>query len=69
MKRIELNCDFIHGYIKDAHYELKLSDREYNEFFMDLSKEEQIKWIKEGNFIIDDYYIEDCLESDNYDIY
>lgn len=36
---------------------------------MGLSKEEQIKWIKEGNFIIDDYYIEDCLESDNYDIY
>lgn len=68
MKRIELNCDFIQGYIRDAHYELKLSDDEYKEF-MDLSKEEQIKWIKEGNFVIDDYCIESYLLSDNYEVF
>lgn len=36
---------------------------------MGLPKEEQIKWIKEGNFVIDDYCIESCLESDNYKVF
>ena len=46
MKRIELNCDFIHGYIKDAHYELKLSDREYNEFLWVCLKKNKLNGLK-----------------------
>lgn len=65
VKKIIWHCKYIQGYLRNGHIELILNDEEYKEF-KSLSLEEQTEWIREGNFIIDSYRIEDFLLNDDY---
>lgn len=59
MKKIVLNCDYVQGYLRYGHFELKLDDKDYKEFKA-LSKEEQLEQIKSnGDLIIDSYRVDD----------
>lgn len=57
-KLVIANCDYICGHLRFGHYELNLTDEEYEEF-KSLSEEEQSDWIEsEGLLEVDDYEIE-----------
>ena len=53
--KIIANVDYVTGNLRYGHWELELSDEEYNEY-KNLSEEDKISWIEDGNFIVDDYY-------------
>lgn len=65
VKKIIWHCKYIQGYLRNGHIELILNDEEYKKF-KSLSLEEQTKWIREENFIIDSYRVEDFLLNDDY---
>ena len=56
--KIVADVDYVTGHLRDGHWELELNDEEYNEY-KNLSEEDKISWIEDGNFIIDDYRIYD----------
>ena len=56
--RIIADVDYVTGHLRYGHWELELSDKEYEEY-KNLSEEDKVSWIEEGNFIIDDYRIYD----------
>ncbi len=56
--KIIADVDYVTGHLRFGHWELKLSDEDYNEY-KNLSEEDKISWIEDGNFIIDDYRIYD----------
>ena len=56
--KIIADVDYVVGHLRYGHWELELNDKEYNEY-KNLSKEDKISWIKDGNFIIDSYRIDD----------
>ena len=56
--KIIADVDYVIGHLRDGHYELNLNDEEYNEY-KNLSEEDKISWIEDGNFIVDDYRIYD----------
>ena len=56
--RIIADVDYVTGHLRYGHWELELSDEDYNEY-KNLSEEDKISWIEDGNFIIDDYRIYD----------
>ena len=56
--KIIADIDYVVGHLRYGHYELKLNDEEYNEY-KNLSEEDKISWIKDGDLIIDDYRIYD----------
>lgn len=59
MKNINLNCEYVQGYLKSGHFELDLNDEDYQKF-LSLPKEEQLDWIKDcGKLIIDNYSVDD----------
>lgn len=58
MKTIYADVDYISGHTRYGHYELSLTDEQYEEF-KSLSEDEQRDWIKDGELIVDDCYIED----------
>ena len=69
MKKIVLNCDYVQGYLRYGHFELKLDDNDYKEFKA-LSKKEQLEQIKsDGNLIIDSYRVEDYETEGDFEIY
>ncbi len=56
---ITANIDYVQGHLRYGHYELILDKTELKEF-KQISKEDQISWIEEeGEFILDEYRIED----------
>lgn len=58
-KIITLNCDYVQGFLRSGHFELELSEEDYNKF-KSSSEEEQIDWITDcGELIIDSYRVED----------
>ena len=59
--KIIADIEYVSGYLRRGHYELKLNDEEYNEY-KNLSDEDKISWIEDGNLIIDDYRVEDIGE-------
>lgn len=56
--KIIADVDYVIGHLRYGHYELKLNDEDYKEY-KNLSEEDKISWIEDGNFIIDDYRIDD----------
>ena len=51
--KIIADVDYVAGHIRYGHWELKLSDKEYNKY-KNLSEKDKISWIEDGNFIVDD---------------
>lgn len=59
MVKVIAGIDYLAGYLKYGHFELNLNESKLEEF-KNLSKEEQIDYIKEdGDLIIDDYELND----------
>ena len=56
--KIIADVDYVAGHIRYGHWELKLSDKEYNKY-KNLSEKDKISWIEDGNVIVDDYRIYD----------
>lgn len=56
--KIIADVDYVIGHLRHGHYELYLNDEDYKEY-KNLSEEDKISWIEDGNFIIDDYRIND----------
>ncbi len=56
--KIIADVDYVTGHLRYGHWELELSDKEYDEY-KNLSEEDKISWIEDGNFIVDDYRIYD----------
>ncbi|MCK9470322.1 MAG: hypothetical protein M0Q88_01025 [Bacilli bacterium] len=51
--------DYVSGYLRSGHYELDLNEEELKEF-KQLSEEEQKEYLSDyGDFIVDDYSVED----------
>ena len=68
-KLITANCYWITGHTRFGHWELNLTDAEYEDF-NNLSEDEQLQYLKdEGSLIIDDYYIDDYEEPTNIQIH
>lgn len=57
-KTIIGNIDYIQGHIRYGHFELELTDKEYDEF-QTLDEDAKIEWVRDGELIIDDYRIND----------
>lgn len=58
MKLITCSVDYVCGHLRDGHYELKLTDEEYEEF-QQSTDEEKEDWIRDGDLIIDSYRVDD----------
>jgi hypothetical protein len=56
--KIIADVDYVTGHLRYGHWELELSDKDYNEY-KNLSEEDKISWIEDGNFIVDDYEVDD----------
>lgn len=56
--KIIADVDYVTGHLRSGHWELELNDEDYNEY-KNLSEEDKISWIEDGDFIIDDYRIYD----------
>lgn len=68
MKSIVLNCDYVQGYLRDGHFELDLTDEQYEEFSK-LPKDEQIDYIKDcGSLEIDSYKVEDYETENDFEV-
>ena len=62
-KIITLNCEYVQGFLRGSHFEIELSEEDYNKF-KSSSEEEQIDWIKYcGELIIDSYRVVDYKTS------
>ena len=57
-KIITVPVDYVCGHLRDGHYRLELSDKEYQEF-LESSDEEKRDWVCDGEFIVDSYRIDD----------
>ena len=56
--KIIADVDYVTGHLRYGHWELELSDKDYNEY-KNLSEEDKISWIEDGKFIVDDYEVDD----------
>ena len=56
--KIIADVDYVTGHLRSGHYELNLNEEEYDEY-KNLSEEDKISWIEDGDFIVDDYRIYD----------
>ena len=64
MKKIECNCNVM-GYLRYGHYTLNLTEEEYKEF-ESMSDDEKKDWIKDGDFTLDSYSVDDRELDDDY---
>lgn len=56
---ITADIEYISGTLRTAHYELNVSEEEYNKF-IEMPREEQEEFIRDnGELIIDDYRVND----------
>lgn len=59
MNTITAEVEYVQGHLRYGHYELRLTDKEF-EKFKDMSCDEQESYVrKEGHLVIDDYYVDD----------
>lgn len=65
MKRIICPVEYVMGHLRNGHYELDLSEEDYEKFQHSSDKEKE-DWIRDGDFIVDDSRVEDIglLEMD-----
>ena len=66
-KLITAECNELSGYLRYGHWELDLTDEEY-EKFESMSEEDQKDWIMDGIFVLDDYSVEFRGEPENIEI-
>lgn len=64
MKQITCDCNVI-GHLRYGHYTLKLTDEEYKEF-ESMSDDEKKDWIKDGDFTLDSFSVDDRELDDDY---
>lgn len=58
-KLITADCDWINGHLRFGHYELELTDSEFEEFSK-MNEDEQEKYVyKNGSLIVDDYEVDE----------
>lgn len=57
MKQIKQDC-ILMGHLRYGHYTLKLTEEEYKQF-QSMSEDEQKDWIKDGDFTLDSYSVDD----------
>lgn len=68
-KFVTADCEYICGHLRYGHWELDLTDAEYEEF-KNLSEDEQADWISDcGHLIVDDYRVDDSAEPSNIKVY
>lgn len=59
MKKIVCEAEYAEGHLRNGHYEMELSDEEY-ERFMNLPKDEQYREIRHNaDQVVDDWEIDD----------
>lgn len=59
MKTITAEVEYVQGHLRYGHYELKLTDEEF-EKFKDMSCDEQESYVREkGHLVVDDYCVDD----------
>ena len=59
MKTITAEVEYVQGYLRYGHYEVNLTDEDF-EKFKDMSCDEQEEYIRNtGNFVVDSYCIDD----------
>lgn len=62
MYRITANVDYVMGHLRYGHYELEIKKEEWDE----ISDDEKEDYIREcGDFIVDDWSVEDIGEIEN----
>ena len=66
MKQIECSCNVM-GHLRYGHYTLKLTEEEYKEF-ESMSEDEKKDWIKDGDFTLDSYSVDDRELDDDYKV-
>ena len=53
------DVDYVQGHLRYGHFELELTEEEYEEFKL-LDEEAQKEWVKnEGELLIDDWEVDD----------
>ena len=57
-KRITCPVDYVCGYLRYGHYELDLTEEAFQKF-QQSSDEEKVRWLRDGDFIVDSYSIDD----------
>ena len=57
-KLITCPVDYVCGHLRDGHYELKLTDEEFAKF-QQLSDDDKLDRLLDGEFIVDSYRIDD----------
>lgn len=68
MKRITLDCEYVQGFLRGSHFELVLTEKQYEEFNK-LPKDEQIDYIKDcGDLKIDSYKVEDYETASEFEV-
>ena len=64
MKQITCDCNVM-GYLRYGHYTLNLTEEEYKEF-KSMSDDEKKDWIKDGDFTLDSFSVDDRELDDDY---
>jgi hypothetical protein len=64
MKQITCSC-IVMGHLRYGHYTLNLTEEEYKEF-ESMSDDEKKDWIKDGDFTLDSFSVDDRELDDDY---
>ena len=68
-KLITADCDYICGYLRYGHWELNLTDAEYDDF-CNMDESEQERYLMDnGDLIVDDYEVDDLGEPTNIQVH
>ena len=69
MKTVIADVDYLTGYLRYGHFELSLTDAEFEEFNK-LSLEDKLQQIEEdGALVVDDFRVEDYGDLSDYKVY
>lgn len=68
-KLVTADCEYICGHLRYGHWELNLTDSEYDKF-CNMSESEQESYVRDmGDLVIDDYSVDDLGEPTNIQVH